>query len=118
MWGRAGKLLIDIPLWIMQIGSCISYLYLIADVLDDMICHYTGGEHDGGFCKEQKLYIILLTIPALPVSWIRTYTFLSYFSFLSLIVALAGLLMIMGYLTNKVAQNDVVNKPLKQFDFV
>ena len=99
MWGRKGKLLVDIPLWIMQIGSCISYLYLISDIIDDLVCTYTGGEDGGGYCDNQNMYIAILTIPALPVSWIKTYTFLSYFSFVSLVIALAGLMMIFGYLT-------------------
>ena len=61
--------------------------------------------------------MLLLTIPALPVSWIKTYTFLSYFSMVSLIVALSGLIMIFGYLIKKVSLHETVDSPVTQFDF-
>ena len=63
------------------------------------------------------MYILLLTIPALPVSWIKTYTFLSYFSLASLVIALSGLVMIFGYLIKKVSLGEVIDEPLKEFNF-
>jgi amino acid permease len=43
------------------------------------------------------MFIMLLTIPALPVSWIRTYTFLSYFVMVGISIAFVGLISIMTY---------------------
>ena len=40
---------------------------------------------------------MLLTIPALPVSWIKTYTFLSYFVMVGISIAFVGLICIMTY---------------------
>ena len=47
------------------------------------------------------MYILLLTIPAMPISWINTYTFLSYFSIFGIGVATLGMIMMFGYLGKK-----------------
>jgi hypothetical protein len=63
--------------------------------MDYVICHYTE------YCGKRDLYILLLTIPVLPFSWITTYTFLSYFVMFGITVAFAGLFSMMGYTGNK-----------------
>lgn len=98
IFGKWGKLAVDIPIWIMQMSTCCSYLYFIAEQIDSVVCHYTGGVDDGGYCGNSNIYIMLLTIPALPVSWIETYTFLSYFSIFGIFMATAGMAMMFGYL--------------------
>lgn len=98
IFGKWGKLAVDIPIWIMQLSTCCSYLYFIAEQIDSVVCHYTGGEDGGGYCDNKNIYIMLLTIPALPVSWIETYTFLSYFSIFGICMATIGMAMMFGYL--------------------
>lgn len=49
------------------------------------------------------VYILLLTIPAMPMCWITTYTFLSYFSICGICIAVVGMLSIFGYCFNQLA---------------
>ena len=58
----------------------------------------------------------LLTIPALPISFIETYTFLSYFSVFGITMATVGLAMIFGYLGRKLSTGEEVQGDLKVFD--
>ena len=116
IFGKWGKIGVDIPIWIMQLSTCCSYLYFIAEQIDEVVCHYTGGKHDGGFCNQKNLYIGLMTIPALPVSWIETYTFLSYFSIFGVCMATLGLVLVFGYLGAKLHNDEQVPGDLKVFD--
>ena len=116
IFGKWGKLAVDIPIWIMQLSTCISYLYFIAEQIDSLVCHYTGGEDDGGYCDNKNLYIYLLTIPALPVSWIETYTFLSYFSIFGVGMAFLGMMMMFGYLGQKLHRDEQVPGELEVFN--
>ena len=68
-----------------------------------MVCHYSGGEIDGvgrisgdGYCGHDKLYIMLLVLPALPVCWIETYTLLSYLSMFGVTMATIGMMVMFG----------------------
>ena len=102
VFGKWGKIAVDIPIWIMQLSTCCSYLYFIAEQLDYVVCSYTGGEDDGGYCDKKNLYIAIMTVPALPISWIETYTFLSYFTMFGLGAAIIAMLMMFGYLGDKI----------------
>jgi amino acid permease len=97
--GRKGKIIVDISIWLMQLSCCCSYLYFIAELMDKVISHYTD------FDNHKDLYIMLLTIPALPVSWITTYTFLSYFVMVGISIAFVGLGSIMGYCSSVLRHN-------------
>lgn len=81
-----------------------------------MVCHYSGGELDGGYCGNEKMYMLLMTIPALPVSFIETYTLLSYFSIFGICMATIGMAMIFGYLGTKIHNGEAVPGELKVFD--
>ena len=116
VFGKWGKLAVDIPIWIMQLSVCCGYLFFIAEQMDSTICHYTGGKDDGGYCDKTNLYIMLLTIPALPVSWIETYTYLSYFSIFGIGMALLGMAMMFGYMGTKIHNDEQVQGELKVFD--
>ena len=59
--------------------------------------------------------MLLMTIPALPISFIETYTFLSYFSVFGIGMATLGMLMIFGYLGRKLGQDEEVPGDLKVF---
>ena len=58
----------------------------------------------------------IMTIPALPISFIETYTFLSYFSIFGICMATLGMLMIFGYLGHKMHEGEEVQGTLKVFD--
>jgi amino acid permease len=87
----------------MQMSVCCGYLFFIAEQVDYIACE------DAGYCGHKNMYILLLTIPALPVSFIRTYTFVSYVVMVGITVAIAGLVSMMGYttevMTNKTGCN-------------
>ena len=57
-----------------------------------------------------------MTIPALPVSFIETYTLLSYFSIFGLFMASIGMAMIFGYLGTKIHNGEAVPGELKVWD--
>jgi len=54
----------------------------------------------------------------MPICWIETYTFLSYFSMAGIFVALIGMLCMFGYNFDKMANHDGVYTDLKYFDIV
>jgi len=93
-----GKLTVDISIWVMQLSVCCSYLYFIAEQLDYVLCDEVE------YCGKKNMYILLLTIPALSISMIRTYTFLSYFIVVGLSVAFVGLISMMGYMSDVTAK--------------
>ena len=52
----------------------------------------------------------------MPICWIETYTFLSYFSIAGITVALIGMLCMFGYNFNLIANHEAVYTDLKYFD--
>ena len=95
--------------------------------MDSVVCHYTGGnktpegvitcdDPDGCYCGKSNIYLLLLTLPALPVSWIETYTVLSYFSMFGIFLAIAGMVCMFGVLGNKVSEDQIVEGDIKVFD--
>ena len=116
VFGKWGKVAVDVPIWIMQCSTCCSYLYFIAQQIDMVVCHYTGDKDGGGYCDNQNMYMLIMTIPALPISFIETYTFLSYFVMFGIGMASLGMVMIFGYLGEKMARDEQVVGDLKVFD--
>ena len=111
MFGKKGKIVVDISIWIMQLSVCISYLFFIGKQLSQIISHETT------FDKGPWFYILLLTIPAMPICWFETYTFLSYFSIAGISVALIGMICIFGFCINLFATHTAVYTPINYFDF-
>ena len=52
----------------------------------------------------------------MPISWINTYSFLSYFSIFGIAMATIGMLMMFGYLGKKISTDNQVEGSLKVFD--
>jgi amino acid permease len=94
----------------MQLSCCCSYLYFIAELMNKVICEYTG------YCDHKNMYILLLTIPALPVSWIQTYSSLSYFVMVGISIAFVGLASIMGYCSSTLKHNNGCDPSLPTSD--
>jgi len=99
VFGRVGKVVVDVSIWIMQLSCCISYLYFIGKQLQDVVSHETDFKEGAWF------YILLLTVPAMPICWIKTYTFLSYFSMAGIFVALVGMACMFGYCFDKIGHH-------------
>lgn len=53
----------------------------------------------------------------MPICWIETYTFLSYFSIAGISVATLGIACMFGYCFNLIATNEAVYTDIKYFDF-
>ena len=73
-------------------------------------------EKPDGYCEHKNLYIGLMTLPALPISWIETYTFLSYFTMIGIGLALVGMAMMFGFLFDKLGKDEEVPGEMKVFD--
>ena len=97
--------------------------------MDRVVCHYTDGYIDDNnmphcnpgadcYCGHDDMYMMLLTIPALPICWIETYTLLSYFSMFGIGLALIGMLIMFGMLGEKIAKDEEVVGDVKVFDFL
>jgi amino acid permease len=54
----------------------------------------------------------------MPICWIETYTFLSYFSMAGISVAIVGMCCIFGYCFNSMATHTAVNSPVEVFDIL
>lgn len=95
--------------------------------MDRVVCHYTDGtiDDDGNitcnpgaecYCGHDKMYMMLLTIPALPIGWIETYTILSYFSMFGIAMAIIGMVLMFGILGDKIATDKEAPGSVKVFD--
>ena len=94
-------------------------MYFIAEQIDGLVCFYSADTQGlNGYCGHKDLYIALLTIPALPCSWITTYTFLSYFSMVGIGLAVLALAMMTGYMIFKAENGNAVIGEVKVFDFI
>ena len=113
----------------MQVSVCCSYVFFIGSQFDRIVCHYTGGSidddgvitcdnpaEDSCYCGHDKMYMMLLTIPALPIGWIETYTVLSYFSMFGIGLAIIGMLIMFGILGNKIVTDQESPGEVKVFD--
>ena len=77
-----------------------------------------GGNLTGeGYCGHAGLYIILITIPILPICWIETFTILSYFTTIGSMIAVLSIALMVGYMW-KIANKGGANEgDMKVFDF-
>ena len=57
-----------------------------------------------------------MTLPALPICWIETYSMLSYFSMFGIGMALTGMICMFGMLSNELSNGEEVKGSLKVFD--
>ena len=80
--------------------------------MDEIICTKANYCNPWG----KYFYIILLTIPALPICWVDSYTNMSYFSITGIAVAIVGMISITAYCSTKLANHTSNPDPLKVFD--
>ena len=85
--------------------------------MDSVVCHYSGGNKspegeiscpsgEDCYCGHDKIYMFILTIPALPIGWIETYTILSYVSLVGIGMAIIGMLFMFGLLSSELAKHE------------
>jgi amino acid permease len=110
MWGPKGKIIVDIAMFIAQFSCCVGYLYFIAGLLSDIL------REKADFDKDRTFYIYLLLIPSIPISLIKTYTYLSYVSMFGILGATIGGFMMIGTLANKLSTDSYSHTPINWFD--
>ena len=67
-------------------------------------------------CYGKRLYLLVLTIPALVISQIKSYTFLSKMSIPGMFIAFASMIVILTICVEKVVNNDLSETEFKWFD--
>ena len=108
--GFWGVLLVNIMMFLTQFSCCVNYLYFISEQINMIVKDKTGVDHGIHF------YIYILILPSIPISMIKTYTYLSYVSMAGVAGSfLAGLMMI-GYCGNKLENDTYVHSEIKVFD--
>ncbi|CDW84980.1 UNKNOWN [Stylonychia lemnae] len=110
--GDNGKIFVIIFMFIAQLSCCIGYLYFVALNIDTIICDQTNG----GFCDKKVLYKFLMLIPTIPISLIKTYTYLSYVSMVGILCAVTGGIMMIGYMGKELEDGTYVQEDMKLFD--
>ena len=114
-YGNGGKWSVIISIWIMQLSICIGYLYFVGKLLDHLICMSTGGDKiprpEDAVCDNKDLYIVLLTIPALILSFSGSYTFLSYISGVGIFIAIISQVGTLYLCTYKLEHDYPKNEP-------
>ena len=123
IFGYKFKLLVDATLFILQLSFCAGQLYFIGNQIDAVVCHSTGGRDlfgnitGFGYCKNSHTYIALLTLPALLITFIRTYTFASYIAGFGVYIILISKMILVGYLSKLISKDAIANGSLKVIDF-
>lgn len=97
-------------MFVVQFSCCVAYLYFISEQLDNILCSKAD------ICKGKSMYIYILLIPTIPISLIKTYTYLSYVSMVGIAGATLGGLLMMGYCGHKLNTGDYVQEPVVYFD--
>ena len=96
VYGPRGKAFVDLCITISQIGFCIAYLLFIGHQMDQVICIETRQD----FCNNMATYITFGMLILIPISWLKTFTFISYISLfanLSIVFALTTIMFYSGH---------------------
>ena len=123
IFGPWGKKLVDINICLALFSFCAGYLYFIGNSVEAIVCQYSDGiDANGnvtgeGYCGKAWLYIILITIPIMPISWIETFTFLSYFTSFGSIAAITSIALMVGYMWKITDKYGVADGEMKVLDF-
>ena len=110
--GPKGKTLTDVCILVKQMCACISYLFFVSSQLSFLVCQSSGLT----MCYENYIYVFLLLIPVFIMSAADTYTFLSYLSIPSILIAILGMICIFFYSFSELALGHTSQSDLKYFD--
>lgn len=97
MQGNRGKIIVDIALFIAQFSCCVGYLNFIAKEINQILCDQKN------ICDNENLYIYLLIIPSIPISLIKSYTYLSYVSMSGIFGAVLGGILLISYMGTEIS---------------
>jgi solute carrier family 36 (proton-coupled amino acid transporter) len=111
--GKVGKVIVIILMFIVQFSCCVGYLYFVPNVVDAIICDQTGKK----YCDNSTLFKYLMLIPTIPLSLLKTYTYLSYVSMSGIACALVGGLLLIGYCGNELATGKAPAGEIKIFEY-
>jgi len=95
---------------IKQLCACISYLYFVSTQLDFVMCEAMG------LCYGNRVFIVVLVVPVFLMSMANSYSFLSYLSIPSIIIAILGMLCTFFYSFSELLGGKTSNQPLVYFD--
>ena len=42
MYGKMGKVAVEVSIYIQQLGACCGYLFFIGNIVNEFICSYVG----------------------------------------------------------------------------
>lgn len=97
-------------MFIVQFSCCVGYLYFVAVIADEILCDQVK------YCGHQTEYKLLMLIITIPLSLVKTYTYLSYVSMVGIACALVGGFMLIGYCSDTIATGHQVAGEMKLFD--
>eukprot|EP00347_Sterkiella_histriomuscorum_P007475 403348775 len=100
VFGQRGKQVIDVCVIITQLSCCIAYQYFAASSINFILCQYSD------YCYGNRLFMILLTIPVIFLSFLGSYKALSYLSIPSIIIAVMGMITIFFYSFEKIKMSE------------
>lgn len=76
-----------------QMGACIAYIIFVANNIKAIVDYYdTTGTH-----MDHRLYMLIVTVPLILLSWVRDYKFLAPFSTIAMSVTLGSFAVILYY---------------------
>ncbi|CDW82702.1 UNKNOWN [Stylonychia lemnae] len=102
VFGKRGKVLVDLCICITQLSCCIAYQYFTASSIDFILCQASNNNH----CYGNRLFLILIMIPVIFLSFLSSYKALSYLSIPSVIIAVMGIITIFSYSIDKIKTNE------------
>ena len=86
IYGKGGRRFVNACILIKQLCACISYLYFVSTQLDFVMCEAMG------LCYGNRVFIVILVVPVFLMSMANSYSFLSYLSIPSIMIAILGML--------------------------
>jgi amino acid permease len=108
--GRWGKIVVIICMFIVQFGACVGYLYFVAKIADEILCDQVQ------YCQHETQYKLLMLIITIPLSLLKSYTYLSYVSMVGIACALVGGFMMIGYCSDTIASGHQVAGDMEVFN--
>lgn len=112
IYGPRGKAFVDLCITISQLGFCIAYLLFVGHQLDQVICIETRQD----FCDNMAAYITLGALILIPISWLKTFTFIAYISLFANVSIVFALITIMFYSEREYVQEPELHANLRYLD--
>lgn len=97
LYGWKNKAVVDSMLYISQFALVVGYLYFMAEQIV-----YIADEKFHTKLSQKALIFVFMAF-SIPMSWIRTYTMLSYFSIVGVLGCCIGICMLLGWCSALIA---------------